>query len=194
VEGISKYSRLRITAVAAFVAVGLVLMAMSASASANLSVKRISLGIRNSSKATIEVKVCTNQHIDSRYEDGFDFASPCGTIDHIYGIPPGQRAIVPNANPVGVIISNFYGHGPAHDRTVYFLARNRAVDYGRVTYHHLYFLWSAAWGLGIDYVRSPVLQDINGVRVEFRRYYDEDRNGENVHLMRIEIRKWPGIG
>jgi hypothetical protein len=32
----------------------------------------------------------------------------------------------------------------------------------------------------------------SGVGVELRRYHDEDRNGENVTLMRIEIRTWPG--
>ena len=55
-EGISKYLRLRTTAVAALVAAGLVLMAMSASASADRHRQDISLGVRNSSKTPIQVQ------------------------------------------------------------------------------------------------------------------------------------------
>jgi hypothetical protein len=208
-QGISKYSRLRITAVAALVAAGLVLMAMSASASANVFVKRISLGIRNSSRALIEVKVCTNRNVSgplrndrgaliSAYEDG-DAAQPCGTIDHLYSVPPGQRVIVPNANPVGVIISNVIPHssGPAQDKTLYFLARNKLFEDGAglIAGELPYFQWGA-WGS----YKNPfdqgqaVLRDVDGVSVELRRYHDEDRHGESVKVMRIEIRHWPGIG
>ena len=37
-----------------------------------------------------------------------------------------------------------------------------------------------------------MLRYVNGVDFELRRYQDEDRDGESVKLMRIEIRKWPG--
>jgi hypothetical protein len=198
VEGISKYSRLRTTAVAALVAAGLLLMAMSGSASAN--VKRISLGIRNSSKTPIRAQICTNRHIRSGFEAGLMYESPCDTIEGIWDIDPGQRAIIPNANPVGVIIRNirFNRHSPAHDRTLYFLARSRSYEYGKVhgtpqiSYETYFRSWTPSSLEKVFAWPQPVLRDVAGVRVELRRYHDEDRDGENVRLMRIEIRHWPG--
>lgn len=184
-EGISKYLRLRTLAVAALVAAGLVLIAMFASASARIViVKDISLGIRNSSKALIQVQVCTNLHVSSRYEDGLT-PDPCGPIDHTYILRAGERTFISNANPVGVIITNYIPNssGPAKDKTLYFLARNRLFErpYFRAQGHKVALSEGEA-----------VLRDVNGVGVELRRYHDEDRDGESVKLMRIEIRSWPG--
>jgi hypothetical protein len=218
-EVVSKYSRLRITAVAAFVAAGLVLVVMSASASAHIGgVKNISLGIRNSSKTPIKAQVCTNLDVRgetgnnwyklSAYEDGTS-DRPCGSITHTYLIDPGHAAIVPNANPVGVMISNSNPHGTstAHDMTLYFLARNRSIqqkgDCGDCGSGEIpYFMWGV-WGsyknaflegqAALKHVNDINGYDPNsGAAVELRRYHDEDRNGENVKLMRIEIRTWPG--
>ncbi len=181
-EGISNYLRLRITAVAALVAAGLVLMAMSASASA--IVRNISVGVRNSSKTPIQVHVCVNA-LSIKYEDG-NTQDPCGAITHTYIIGQGDRAIIPNANPVGLIITNYNPreYWPAQrDRTLYFSARNRLFGepYFRAQGHKVPLSDTEA-----------VLRHVNGVDFELRRYEDDVRDGQIVKIMRIEIRKWPG--
>jgi hypothetical protein len=85
-----------------------------------------------------------------------------------------------------VIVSNLIPNssGPAKDKTLYFLARNRPFErpYFRAQGHKVALSEGGA-----------VLRDVNGVGVELRRYPDEDREGESVKLMRIEIRSWPGL-
>ncbi len=124
-QGISKYLRLRATAVVAFVAAGLVLMAMCASASAGYKtgLKDISLGIRNSSKTPLQVQFCRNLLARENYEGG----DPC-LITSTRVLRAGERLIIPNGNPVGVIIRSavpfLTGDKPKHALSFY--ARNEA--------------------------------------------------------------------
>jgi hypothetical protein len=219
-EGISKYLRLRITAVAALVAAGLVLMAMCASASALVgAVLPISLGIRDSSKTPIKAEVCTTLAGERGYYELSSYErhrsrGPCGEITHTYIIQPGGRAIVPNSITVGVMISNYNPHGTstAHNMTLDFAARNRLQQATQTpgcgdcasSGEKPYFVWGG-WG---DYKKvfdegQAALVHVNdgydpnvGVSVELRRYHDQGRDFKNrtvpAKLMRIEIRHWPG--
>ncbi len=188
-ERTSKCSRLRITALAALIAGGLVLTAMSGSASATCfhvfgCTKRVSLGIRNSSKATITVERCGGDHANN---PGNTHDSPCDRITSPLpeAVGPGSVLIGPNRNPVGIIIKAQRQHSgdPTQHRTLYFYVKNPDIGlpYFRAQGHEV----------ELREGQASVL-DVNGVKVELRRYHDEDRNGEPVKLMRIEILKWPG--
>jgi hypothetical protein len=188
-EGLSKHSRLRTAAIAALVASGLVLMSMSGSTSAmsrskRLVVKNISLGIRNSSNTAIKVQVCRNNHATNPASTGRSNSKPCSEITETYVVGSGQRQIVPNSNPVGVIITPYcaFGSCPELEKTLYFYAENQFLsppffftDDHRLEFseHEVHLRWQ------------------HGVHYELRRYADEDRDGEHVKLMRIEILKWP---
>jgi hypothetical protein len=189
-EGISKHSRLRTTAVAAFVASGLVLMAMSASASAH-ETKRISLGIRNSSLTPIRVDICRNR--DAREPTAR--VSACHQITESHVVGSGHVYIVPNSDPVGVTITRdpqcVVGFDPCPDgRTLYFYAQNGGFFYFPFfsTNGHQIALDEPPGHQGITHYYH--LGDQQFIHYELRRYADEDRNGENVNLMRIMITKW----
>lgn len=180
-ERISKYSRLRTTAVAAFVASGLVLMAMFASASASPGIKKISLGIRNSSLTPIRVQFCRNGH--ARYPTKTN-PKTCHQIEGTYVIAPGQSHAIPNSNPVGVILTSECrpGYFPCPD--------NRELNFyaGNGGFFYPFFITNN------DHISLSDNQHVLGsqqmIKYELRRYADEDRDGENVKLMRIEIRQW----
>lgn len=186
-EGISKYSRLRITAVAALVAAGLVLMAVSASANATcvnvFCAKDVSVGIRNSSKTAIMVQICPRGHVSNPGDTG---ANPCSVVTETYIIGAnGQRKTIFNTNPLGIIITPYYpfGTGPAQDKTSYFYASNPLIG--------LPFFRAQGHKIALK-EHETVLRHVDGVHVGFHRYGDEDRDGQSVKVMRIEIRKWPG--
>jgi hypothetical protein len=188
VEGISNYLRLRATAVAAFVAAGLVLTAMCASASANVFLKRISLGIRNSSKTAIHAQVCRNLSVSARYEEGLQ-QNPCVGVPPTYTIRAGDVKIISNANPVGVIITNavpFLTGDRKDERTLYFSASNESLRRP--------FFRMGGLEIPMSEGHAETWGSYHGVGLELRRYHDEDRDGESVKLMRIEIRSWPGLG
>lgn len=188
-EGISKYLRLRTTAVAALVAAGLALTAMSGSASATCfhvfgCTKDVSLGIRNSSKATIQVEWCPGGHANN---PGNTHDSPCDrvTTPQPQIVKPGERLIIFNTNPLGVIITaqRQYSGDPTQHRTLHFYVKNPDIGlpFFRAQGHEV----ELREGQHVD-------RDVNGVKVELRRYADEDRDKQPVKLMRIEILKWPG--
>ena len=72
--------------------------------------------------------------------------------------------------------------GPDATRTLYFYVKNPDIGlpYFRAQGHEV----------ELREGQASVL-DVNGVKVELRRYHDEDRSGEPVKLV-DEILKWPG--
>jgi hypothetical protein len=185
-EGISKRSRLRTMAVAALVASGIVLMAMSGSTSATSGSKRsvirkVSLGIRNSSETPIQAQICPNGHARHPTDNSIN---PCDQIMHTYVVQPGHRHIVSNSDQVGVIITCAPGSCPdPNDRkTLNFYATNHAI----------FLPYFIAEGERV-HLRDHQFVDRTKhyVHFELRRYPDEARDGENVKLMRIEIKRWP---
>lgn len=185
-EGISKHSRLRTLAVAALVASGLVLIAMSGSTSAmsgskRFTIKKISLGIRNSSATPIQAQICRDAH--ARHPDTKD-KNPCDEITETDVIQPGHRHIVSNSHQVGVIITCAPGSCPDPDtrKTLNFFAINHAI--------FLPYFIAEGEKIHLD-VHRHADRTKHYVHFELRRYADEDRNGEHVKLMRIEIRHWP---
>ena len=180
-------SRLRITAVAALVAAGVVSTAVltgSARSARSTCIlvfcnKDVSLGIRNSSKTAIQVEICPKGHAN---DPGNSLDGPCNVVTETSVVGTGDRKIVFNTTPLGVMIRPAYG-GPAKNTRLLFYVSNPLVGqpYIRANGHKV------ALGEG-----EAVIRDVDGVEVELRRYADEDRNGDSVKLMRIEIRKWPG--
>ena len=190
-EGISKHLRLRATAVAALLAAGLVLTVMSGSASASrcpnflICTKKISVGVRNSSKIAIQVQWCANGHVSDAYQFGTDY-NPCSVVTENYVIQPGGRHIFFNANPAGLIIQPAYPGG---------LTRSRALE--KILY---FYVDNPDVGLPFFRAQGEKIALSEGeerfhttdtVDVGFKRFHDEDRDGESVKLMRIEIRSWP---
>ena len=181
-EGISKRSRFRTVAVAALVASGIVLMAMSGSTSAmsgskRWGPKRISLGIRNSSRTAIQAQICRTPPT---------FKNPCsGRTTQTYVIQPGHRHIVSNSESVGVVITCAPGSCPDPDtrKTLNFYAGNDLIFLP-------FFILEGDERVALN-EHQAVQRTKHYVRFELRRYPDEDRDGENVKLMRIEIRHWP---
>lgn len=173
-EGTSTYSRLRTTAVAALVAAGLVLAAMSAPANALTHARDISTGIRNSSQVPIKVQICPNGHVSIHYQFGTQ-ANPCSTVTETYTVLPGDRHIVFNTNPLGIIIS-------AKGKTLYFYAKNPIIG--------LPFFEANGSKVALD---APETRErtVDGVHVRFRRWVDEPRHGETVKLMSLEMVDWP---
>jgi hypothetical protein len=158
-------------------------MAMSASASA--LIKNISLGIRNSSHTAIRVEICRNG--DAREPRiGDSNSRPCSAITETRVVGSGQRYIVSNSNPVGVIITprdcdlGFAGYCPDR-RRLQFYTRNPWV--GRP------FFFTDNREIGLKEHQHD-LGSQHAIRYELRRYADEDRDGEHVKLMRIEIQHW----
>jgi hypothetical protein len=193
-EGSSKYLRLRTSAVAALVAAGLVLTAMSGSASASrcpnvvICAKSISIGVRNSSKMPIQVEWCPNGHVSSAYQFGTNY-DPCSVVTETYNVEPGGRHIFANANPAGLIIQPAYPTGKnsigAREKILYFYVSNPYVG--------LPFFRAQGEKISLS-AGEERFHKTDTVDVAFKRFHDEDRNGESVKLMRIEIRKWPGVG
>jgi hypothetical protein len=185
-EGISKRSRLRTVAVAALVASGIVLMAMSGSTSAMSGskqwVKRISLGIRNSSHTAIQAQICPSPHARQPHAPA---EKPCSEITQTYVIQPGHVHIVSNSWDVGAIITCAPGSCPDPDnrKTLNFYAANDAI--------FLPFFVAEGERIGLRQGQF-VDRTKHYVHYELGRYADEDRDGENVKLMRIEIQRWPG--
>jgi hypothetical protein len=185
-EGISKYSRLRNTAVAALVAAGLVLTAMAESASATclygFCTKNLSVGIRNSSKTAIEAQFCPGNHANN---PGDTHANPCDTVTYTRIIKPGENYTFSHVNPLGIIINAQRADpwDPVHLKTLYFYVKNPDIGlpYFRAQGHEV----ELKEGQHVD-------RHVNHVKVELRRYADEDRDKKPVKLMRILIQEWPG--
>jgi hypothetical protein len=183
-KGITRHWRLCALAVTAAIGAGVVSAVMSGSASSARSTcilvfcnKDVSLGIRNSSKTAIKVEICPKGHAN---DPGNSLDGPCNVVTETSTVWQGDRKIVFNTNPLGVMISPFASQ--AKNTRLLFYVSNPLV--------------------GLPYIRANghkvaltegehVIRDVDGVEVELRRYADEDRNGDSVKIMRIEIRKWP---
>jgi hypothetical protein len=179
-------------AVAAVVATGVGLSAMSGAASGATCIhiffvctKDVSLGIRNSSKAAITVESCGPRHASNPSNVGDRVCSAITTPLPIY-VKPGHRLILPNDNPIGIIIKGIhqYPGDPSKPRTLDFYVKNPDIGLPFVR-------WPGSRELDLP-VGIPRIRYVDGVQVEFRRYADEDRDGQHVKLIKIEILKWPG--
>jgi hypothetical protein len=185
-DGISKYLRWRNTAVGALVAAGLVLTAMSGSASATclygFCTKNLSVGIRNSSKTAIKAQFCPGHHANNPGNIG---ANPCDTVTYSRVINPGENYTFSHVNPLGIIITAQRADpwDPVKLKTLYFYVKNPDIG--------LPFFRAQGREVQLEEGQADV-RHVNDVKVELRRYADEDRDKRSVKLMRILIQEWPG--
>jgi hypothetical protein len=143
--------------------------------------KDVSFGIRNSSQTDIRVEICPKGHAN---DPGNTYDGPCNVVTETFDLGPGQVRTIFNTNPLGVMISPAAsGGGPWKNTTLLLYVSNPLVGkpYVRAKGHKVELAEHEA------HVRDAA----GGVNIELRRYGDEDRNGDSVKIMRVEIRKWP---
>jgi hypothetical protein len=188
-DGISRQARVRTASFVALVAAGVVLTgvlsgpASSARATCILIFcnKDVSFGVRNSSQTPVHVEICPKGHAN---DPGDTHNGPCNVVTESFSLGPGQAKTIFNTNPLGVMIRpSAPGGGPWKNTTLLLYVSNPLVGkpYIRAQGHKVELAENEA----------PVRDAAGGVNIELRRYGDEDRNGDSVKIMRVEIRKWP---